>query len=935
MDYFMADADGNTLWYVRNFGNGLLANPVAFAEIPWINHLMITDHDGDGDLDILFVSESSIGWLENIDGVISATPQMLTSSQYFALSAVHFDVNNDGAKDVIMSITATNEIALYQKEGSVDYQSAQVINSTLQDVNWLTAMDVNNDGFEDLMLISAYSLKWLPNLGNGTFGPANTLATPGMDVTVVIAADVNGDGIKDIVIASNARNIYTMLNQGNGVFQTPVQLNISSLYSPQELICDDSDLDGDLDLYAFSDWKDSGYWFENTGGGTFAQPVTIHTANEPNTYSMAHALIEDMDGDGDKDIIVSNGDLDMYWLKNHHFHAGQVKGRTFVDRNANGIHDSTDTGIPMHNMISNPQSDFTFTNSDGKYFMIFSDVSGTYQISPQPIPYWGLSTDSTSYQVTLNTSTAPLDSLDFGFVPDTIIHQLEPKIIGGFPRCNTTINYWLDVRNSGTTIPSGVIRLELDTNLTYVASVQIPDSITGNYIYWHFDSLSYFNAEQWKLSVQVPDFQSMGAVMTSRLTAYVYDSTGALSVSFTDSIRQTVVCAYDPNDKIIEPAGYGPLGLIAMETSSLDYTVRFQNTGNDTAITVRILDQLDPSLRWRSLEILASSDPVTVNGNQDGSVIFEFKNIFLPDSNINELASHGFIHYRLHLEENLPAGTQIRNFASIFFDLNPAVITNETVNTLYECPAGPIQYTFSSPYACSRDFSGTVIAPELNKEYTWTINGTQHTGTAFNWTADIAGTYNLQLTATDSLEICAVKYTTQTVTITDGVIGVELQEFAQDTICLQSNAVSLPAGIPSGGTYTGTGIAGNTFDPAIAGNGTHSIVYTYTDENDCTSSDTASITVQICLGIYELSAKDINVFPNPFKGTTSIQFPQDPGGEYDLVIYNLLGETVSAKQMVTENPQVIGLHGMEPGVYLLNLIHRSSGSRIIKPLILE
>jgi hypothetical protein len=49
---------------------------------------------------------------------------------------------------------------------------------------------------------------------------------------------------------------------------------------------------------------------------------------------------------------------------------------------------------------------------------------------------------------------------------------------------------------------------------------------------------------------------------------------------------------------------------------------------------------------------------------------------------------------------------------------------------------------------------------------------------------------------------------------------------------------------PTGGILSGTGIiSGNIFDPATAGAGTHLITYSYTDQNNCTNSDTSTVTV--------------------------------------------------------------------------------------------
>ncbi len=63
------------------------------------------------------------------------------------------------------------------------------------------------------------------------------------------------------------------------------------------------------------------------------------------------------------------------------------------------------------------------------------------------------------------------------------------------------------------------------------------------------------------------------------------------------------------------------------------------------------------------------------------------------------------------------------------------------------------------------------------------------------------------------------------------------------SVCGSSALVTLTQGSPYGGSYSGTGVTGASFDPQIAGVGTHSIIYTFTDGNSCTNSDTNTITV--------------------------------------------------------------------------------------------
>jgi len=125
-------------------------------------------------------------------------------------------------------------------------------------------------------------------------------------------------------------------------------------------------------------------------------------------------------------------------------------------------------------------------------------------------------------------------------------------------------------------------------------------------------------------------------------------------------------------------------------SDTLDFIIRFQNTGNDTAFNVVLLDTLNASiLDLSSFEIIASSHPVAIEQRTNGRTTFTFNNILLPDSNVNEPGSHGFVRYRCLIKTGLPNNTVLNNTAHIYFDLNPAIVTNTTLNTLvYQIPVG-------------------------------------------------------------------------------------------------------------------------------------------------------------------------------------------------------------------------------------------------------
>jgi uncharacterized repeat protein (TIGR01451 family) len=139
--------------------------------------------------------------------------------------------------------------------------------------------------------------------------------------------------------------------------------------------------------------------------------------------------------------------------------------------------------------------------------------------------------------------------------------------------------------------------------------------------------------------------------------------------------------SYDPNDKQGFPTGYGNQHFIKANTD-IEYLIRFQNTGTDTAFIVVVLDTLSPQLDPASVRVEVASHPMTFSLLEGGVLRFSFDNILLPDSNINWATSNGFVKFRVSQKSDLAGGTLIENQAGIYFDSNDPVLTNTTYHTI-------------------------------------------------------------------------------------------------------------------------------------------------------------------------------------------------------------------------------------------------------------
>jgi hypothetical protein len=148
-----------------------------------------------------------------------------------------------------------------------------------------------------------------------------------------------------------------------------------------------------------------------------------------------------------------------------------------------------------------------------------------------------------------------------------------------------------------------------------------------------------------------------------------------------------ILDSYDPNDKASSPEGVSEEKYMPTDTP-LDYTIRFQNTGNDVAYKVSVVDTLSEHLDLSTLQVKAASHPYVfqVSGKGKAVLTWTFNQINLPDSTADLPGSNGYIRFSIKPKENLPEKTRIENVADIFFDYNPPIRTNTTMNTLYDLP---------------------------------------------------------------------------------------------------------------------------------------------------------------------------------------------------------------------------------------------------------
>lgn len=195
----------------------------------------------------------------------------------------------------------------------------QVITTKASGVNSLYTADLDGDGDLDLLSASKNDSKiaYYVNDGSGGFGGQQLIADNAESARCVYAADIDGDRDMDVLAAYNRTGSDAKLvwyeNTGpctDGVACFKAEQVIAAIDKqnmPQYTFAEDVDGDGDMDVLVESAGR-SITWYENNGFGQFEARQHIHGYEY-----LANAA--DFDGDGDKDLVESCCNFSIVWYE--------------------------------------------------------------------------------------------------------------------------------------------------------------------------------------------------------------------------------------------------------------------------------------------------------------------------------------------------------------------------------------------------------------------------------------------------------------------------------------------------------------------------------------------------------------------------------------------------------------------------------------------
>ncbi|HZG00504.1 MAG TPA: hypothetical protein VEY71_05850 [Chitinophagales bacterium] len=347
-------------------------------------------------------------------------------------------------------------------------------------------------------------------------------------------------------------------------------------------------------------------------------------------------------------------------------------GNAFVDLNTNGVLDGTD--YPLANSgVCNAVTACSVTDDNGDFSIYLDSANNVIT----PAAYTNYTTQPASY--TLNGVQSDQSGLTFAYQPISTITDLAVTTVYSTqpPRPGFTFNYVVKVANHGTTPTSDTIVLTLNEDFVINNVTPAPLYQTATSVAWVTGNLNPLVLASFNANVTLSTSITIGTEIESTTSLGTGSDDNPANDAYT--LSQTVQGSFDPNDKAANPIFW------VQDGEEIQYTIRFQNTGTDTAFNVVVRDTLDANLEWSTFQLQHTSHPVSVNLNlQNGAVAFYFNNILLADSNVNEPASHGIFVYAIKTKNALVDGTTINNTASIYFDYNLPVVTNTTLNVIGE-----------------------------------------------------------------------------------------------------------------------------------------------------------------------------------------------------------------------------------------------------------
>lgn len=200
--------------------------------------------------------------------------------------ALATDLNADGKIDLVTANQDGNiSVILKLSDGEDYYDSSPANYATTATPSKIWALDLNGDGYPEIITLNSGSVSMFTNDTSGSFGSATGYVICSQ-ATEMHTADLDGDSAPDLVFPCYGTNSIDILRSGSGYSR----VTLTSAQNIQHFFMADFSGSGRQDLFAAGLTASS--LFRNAGGGSFDAPVAAPPA----------VGVGDWDGDGNPDL---------------------------------------------------------------------------------------------------------------------------------------------------------------------------------------------------------------------------------------------------------------------------------------------------------------------------------------------------------------------------------------------------------------------------------------------------------------------------------------------------------------------------------------------------------------------------------------------------------------------------------------------------------
>ncbi len=281
------------------------------VDIEGVGAPAVGDLDGDGDLDILMSEfdgdKATVLALYNMGNFEFEKATISTEDLYRHRIS---DLDNDGDLDFVSFNRVTEFMIVFINDGNGDFiPQARIDEEDLRDVE---LSDIDGDGDVDILVglddfFDAVLLNFRNN-GNGTFTRLPLAESTTGQLLNFVVFDFDQDGLSDILFNARSTSLRYLHQKDNGTFED-LQL-VESSNSINSFCVADFNSDDHFDVFVGNDQKGPSF-FSNLGTGSqsFAPAEELSGLNSPFDIEPA-----DFDGDGDIDVLITNGDF--RWFEN-------------------------------------------------------------------------------------------------------------------------------------------------------------------------------------------------------------------------------------------------------------------------------------------------------------------------------------------------------------------------------------------------------------------------------------------------------------------------------------------------------------------------------------------------------------------------------------------------------------------------------------------